>query len=903
MNDLCRIFGLMCVLYVAFSIRTWSWADTTFYVAPDGNDLWTGLIDAPTPEGNDGPLATLEGARNAIRRVKTAGLMDGPVRVLIRGGVYRRTTPFVLSPEDSGTWKNVITYAAYPGEYPVISGGKIIDGWKQEAGLWTAELPEVRAGTWRFNALWVNHEHLRPARWPNSGFYYTAGKAPAAQDPATGEALDRSKTAFVYRPGDIEPWTNIEDALVVVYHSWDVSYGRIAEIDEANRLVTFRQPTSWAFEHWGPRQRYFIENVFEALDAPGEWYLNRKTGVLYYRPRAGETPEATRVVAPVVQHLVRFEGDLEQGEFVEHIRLEGLSFQHTDFPISPEGMPDRQAAFDVDAAIQAEGARYCVVEDCEISRISNYAVWLREGCRDNRIVRNHIHDLGAGGVRIGHGRDAPNEHAVTMRNVIDNNWIHDGGQIFPAAVGVWIGRSSYNTVSHNDISDFYYTGVSVGWSWGYQASSAHHNIIEYNHIHHLGKWVLSDMGGIYTLGIAPGTVLRNNLIHDVYSYSYGGWGIYPDEGSTDLLIENNIVYNTKTGGFHQHYGRENRVQNNIFAFALEGQIQRSREEEHISFFFERNIVYFDRGSLLSSNWNNGNFLMDRNCYWEVGNPDIDFAGRTFDEWRDEGYDLRSVIADPLFRDPRRRDFRLNPQSPALALGFRPIDVSQIGLYGLEEWTSRPSQVRRDSGDSFPALEPHGIQDGFENTEVGQPARNADTLGETDTARIRVTDEVAATGTRSLKFTDAAGLDRAYNPHLVYSPNLSRGTARARFALRLEPGAVMFHEWRTGGHPYHAGPSVFVDEEGLLKASGKEVAKLDHGTWYRIEIECGLGARRPDTYSVAVKDLESRKVADAIVPLGDARFRRLNWFGFVANADADAVFYMDDLELLLVEEES
>jgi hypothetical protein len=322
-------------------------------------------------------------------------------------------------------------------------------------------------------------------------------------------------------------------------------------------------------------------------------------------------------------------------------------------------------------------------------------VWLDFGCQHNRVAHNHLHHLGAGGVRLGDGADPATPSQASAWNEVDNNWIHHGGLLYQAAVGVWIGRSSYNTVSHNDISDLYYTGVSLGWSWGYAESSANHNIIEFNHLHHLGKRLLSDMGGIYALGIAPGTILRNNLIHDVYSFNYGGWGIYPDEGSTDLLIENNVVYNTKTGGFHQHYGRENRVINNIFAFAEEDQIMRTKEEEHISFFFEHNIVYYNNGRLLGSNWKNGHFRMDQNCYWDASKSPVMFKENDFDAWRKLGQDVRSIVADPLFENPEAFDFRLKPESPVFALGFRPIDTSLAGLQGSSEWRNGPASLPRE----------------------------------------------------------------------------------------------------------------------------------------------------------------------------------------------------------------
>jgi parallel beta-helix repeat protein len=164
----------------------------------------------------------------------------------------------------------------------------------------------------------------------------------------------------------------------------------------------------------------------------------------------------------------------------------------------------------------------------------------------------------------------------------------------------------------------------------------------------------------------------------VESYGYGGWGIYTDEGSTAILIENNIIYRTKTGGFHQHYGKENVLRNNIFAFSRTDQIQRTRAEPHLSFTFERNIVYWTEGPLLGKNWKDDQFRMDLNCYWNASGQPVTFAGSSLGEWRKRGHDVHSIVADPLFVDAERGDFRLKPQSPAFKLGFQPIDTSGVG---------------------------------------------------------------------------------------------------------------------------------------------------------------------------------------------------------------------------------
>ena len=225
------------------------------------------------------------------------------------------------------------------------------------------------------------------------------------------------------------------------------------------------------------------------------------------------------------------------------------------------------------------------------------------------------------------------------------------------------------------------------------------NVIEFNHIHHIGQGLLSDMGAIYTLGVSPGTVLRNNLIHDVEANHYGGWGIYNDEGSSHLLIEDNVVYNTKFAGYNIHFCKEVTVRNNIFACGRLQQLSRSRVEPHQSVFFENNIVYWKEGKLLDNKWKDkpytfyfhpksssgtreatSTFDMDWNLYY---NPtltldEVTFNGMNWEQWRETGKDRHSIYADPLFLDADNYDFRLRPDSPALALGFEPIDITAVG---------------------------------------------------------------------------------------------------------------------------------------------------------------------------------------------------------------------------------
>lgn len=887
------VMVLACGTVVAQSID--------FYVAPGGNDAWSGSLSEPNAANSDGPKATLQGARDAVRALKGEGTLTGPVRVIVRGGTYYLTEPIVFTPEDSGSFAASITYEAYPGEQPVFSGGRPITGWKQEEKWWTADVPDVRDGKWDFSALWVNGKRRQIARTPNPA--HDNGDEPAKTDYlyAAGPVVEngnKSATRFQYRPGDLQPWASLQDSWFVVFHSWETSLLRPKVLDEANSTIEFTGPAVWPFGYWRPDQWYYVENLFEGLDQPGEWYLDRKKGTLYYIPVPGEDMPTVEVVAPVAPKLVALVGKPAEGGFVEYLTFRGLRFCFTEYTIEPQGHSDGQAAASVGAAFEATGARDCLVENCEIGHVGTYGIWFREGSKDNRLVGSELFDLGAGAVRIGEAGNPSSENEAVLRNMVDNCFLHDGGRIFRGAVGVWIGRSSYNTISHNEICDFRYTGVSVGWSWGYEASSANHNIIEYNHIHHMSHGQLSDMGAIYTLGVSPGTILRYNLIHDIMSNPGVslGLGIYFDEGSTDILAENNVVYNTLSGTFHQHYGRENRVQNNIFAFSHGGQLIRSREEDHISFFFERNIVLFNNGLLLGSTWQNGNYAMDLNCYWDLSGDPVEFSGRSWDEWRGQGKDVRSLVADPMFVSPETADFRLKPDSPALGLGFKPFDISTSGLYGAPEWVNKPKQIPRESFSPPVPPSPTTVMDDFEGTPPDANASSATTLGEEGEARIRVSEETAATGKRSLKFVDAAGLKFRFNPHLVYSPHLRKGIATGSFALRIEPGVEFYHEWRDGKNPYTIGPSIHVTPDGELIASGQPLLVIPAGEWARIEITCGLGKQANGRYDLSVTFPGKEPQRFEGLSCGNPAFNRLDWWGFVSNADASTTFFIDNIAL-------
>ncbi len=659
------------------------------YVSLDGHDHWSGLLSAPDAGHTDGPFATVHRAQLAVRAALAGSDLTG-ITVHVSGGLHFLGEPLEFTPEDSGRELCSVKWIGQADDSTILSAGYKIDGWEVgEDGRWRVTLPRVRTGAWNFAQLWVNDQRRHRPRLPEQGYYTIA-----EQHPPTEANAKRGHDRMGFHAGDLDPTRHgYDDVEVMAFHIWSASRMRIAAIDEERRVATFTGPTR-TMNRWGAfleGHRYFLDNVREALDDPGEWYLDRRRGELTYIPLPGETPEDTVVIAPRSSVALRLSGSAD-GRSVHDIEFRDLTFAHTNWTLPPQGQSYPQAEVHLGAAIEAVGMRNVDFIGCTVRHTGAYAFALGSGCQANRIMKCGLADLGAGGIKVGRGGGAGSiavggsgfegGQGEVVGTVVSDCRIAHGGRLHPAAVGVWIGHASHTTVTHCTIRDFYYSGVSVGWTWGYaEPSKAHHNEISHNRISMIGQGVLSDMAGVYTLGVSPQTRIHHNVIEDVDAFDYGGWGLYTDEGSTGIEMTHNLVVRTKTGGFHQHYGRENVIANNIFVEARVQQIQRTRTEGHRSFTFERNIVYWTNESpLLGSNWRDDNFVLARNVYWNPLFKDVRFPGDlSLTQWREQRlHDEGSVVADPAFLDPKGDDFRLSEDSPAIPLGFEVWDLSDVG---------------------------------------------------------------------------------------------------------------------------------------------------------------------------------------------------------------------------------
>ncbi|MFC1738773.1 right-handed parallel beta-helix repeat-containing protein [Planctomycetota bacterium] len=674
--------------------------EIALYVSPSGNDSWAGNTI-------DKPFATIQRARDAIRSMKKRSGLTKPVIVYIRGGLYELSETIVFTLEDSGTRACPITYTAYKDEKPIISGGRSITGpWKNYKGkIKICDIPEVKEGKWNFRQLFLKGTRRLRARIPNEGYYKIA---------TTDEDLGRD--SIKYREADIKKWHNINDVQIIFFHSWNESILFISEVNEKDRMVTFsgpigRRPRSFFLSGEIGVNRYYIVNVLEGLGRPGEWYLDRHAGKLYYWPV--DDGRLSELRAPVINQLVRLQGSFKEKKYVQHINIIGMTFSDAAYKLPTEGIPTLPDVGDIypPSAITFEATRFCTFKDNCLRNVGTYA--LEVNGDGNKIIGNEIYDTGSGGIIT---RSFGKE-----RNEICYNHIHDCGKIFHSGVGINIDDGG-GLISHNLIHDISHSGIYArhfGTDYMQDVFTQERErrnqqqglIIEFNEIYDVVK-VMNDGAGIFVRD--SDIIIRNNLIHDVYSHIYSaalgrynsggvpGWGIYLGCETRNTKVENNVVYKVVEGMHIWQGNKNNTIVNNIFVDSKVRQIryENPSDHKHENIRFLRNIVSFSDidAELFNINGEAGQSIganlkrtapteSNYNVFFHSAGGELFVKGieglDSYENWKKKGYEEHSIMSDPLFVDPDNDDYSLKSDSPALKMGFKPIDLSRVGLRGTK----------------------------------------------------------------------------------------------------------------------------------------------------------------------------------------------------------------------------
>lgn len=670
---------------VYFSEGEFVMGEYDLIVSPFGDDSNSGTEEAP--------LKTLEGAKE---KLKSSDIPENTsVTVWFKGGTYTVTSAISFNDTDfSG-----VTYRNVPGEDVVFSGSYDITEWENGTvnGI-SCLTARVDTENGYFRSLFKGEKRLQNSIWPKEGVF-TVKEALLSDAIAPDSDYFKLHTAFYANENEIIDFTNVQDVNVRIMHKWCDDILPLYSADVSTGEVVLRKAAAMTIENG---DNYIYENVKEALSLPGEWYLDRTEGTLYYIPEAGETADNLVLSAPVTDSFLDING-------VSDISFQGIKFINTDwdfvsgqwhqtadadnFPFLTYKATHPQAAYEIPAAITVENADNINFTDCVFRSISNTAVMFKGNVTNSNVEACYFDEIGGNAIFINAPYSIP---AVTKGISITNCEINEYGRIYNHSIGVLLCHASDCVIANNEIHDGWYTAVSVGWIWGYTENPTNNIKVQDNLIYNIGNGWLSDMGGIYTLGIQPDTVLSGNVIYNVGCYEgstgYGGWGIYLDEGSSEILVENNLVYDCNSQCFHQHYGKDNMIRNNIFAFGGDGAMRITRHEEHNSLFWENNILVTDNAVMYKDSTDEDWFIDNNNLYYDYSRRLV-FSGSstTFgDSGRvgipcmvARGYYNNAVFADPLFKDAENRDFTLAENSPALTTGFTPFSYNAGTNYDLK----------------------------------------------------------------------------------------------------------------------------------------------------------------------------------------------------------------------------
>lgn len=689
-----------------------------YYVATDGNDNWSGTLATPNSGATDGPFATLERARDVIR-AETANGMTSDIKVFVRGGTYTLSSTLTFTPADSGKDGHMITYAAYPGEFPKFVGGSAVTGWVPYSGnIYRAQ---VGVGV-TLRSLFENDQRSVPARTPNSGYSFVDAANPTSPN-----------TSFYFKSGDIPDGTSTQALQMVIWPgsaSGLTQYGsnllNVTAVDYTDHKVTVGAGALYAI---GQDSHYYVQGPLSLLDAPGEFSMDSSTGYLYYWPRSLPI-SSQQIVRPALTRLFDIAGtctgtSCDASNLVENLSFNGLTFAYSDVPAT---VPFSGA---YEQAVRLTAVQNVTISDTLIEHVGAQGIDAGGWVQNVTISGNALSDIGGACINM-HGPapviggSAPNY--VNKNNDITNTLFSGCGTVVGAGNGIHLSQSGANTITHNQFSNIARTGVAFFgpvWPTTYigklvnginvtagnwqQISYARDTTIEANRFDQV-MTESHDGGVLHTAATGPNNSIKGNVIgHTDRKQDWSGGlvlaGIYLDAWSDDVKVDHNLIADFPTSGgaagnWHPIFqnGVNVEIVNNIVADNPEAS---AAFVSYASGFGQTTTAKLTHNVFANSGaapvqWSvytpwaanqigvADNNVVSTGTTATVAGPGLSWLGWSgdFAEWqqmRHATYDRRSVTVDPQFVDPAAGDYRLQPSSPARELGVTDIDVAHAGL--------------------------------------------------------------------------------------------------------------------------------------------------------------------------------------------------------------------------------
>jgi hypothetical protein len=653
-----------------------------------GADLYVAVSGSDTNQGTkDSPLATLKGARETIRFRKLAG--NEPVIVIVTDGVYYLEDSLSFDAKDSGSKDNPIIYKAEKEGRVVLSGGSELNlSWEPyKDGIFKAKTGQNQT----IDQLFINGQNQRMARYPN---FESSKKA----EPYQGYAADAFSNERAAK------WMNPSGGYIHAMHrgSWGGYHYRITG---KNNLGEVEYEGGWQNNRQsGMHAKYrMVENIFEELDAPGEWYHDQKNSVLYYKPEPSFDLENAKIEIVRLRHLIELEGTEE--EPVRHIKFQGFKVQHA----ARTFMDCKEPLLRSDWAIYRGGAFFLTgtedvsIKDCEFDQVGGNAIFVSNYNRRVLVSGCHIHDTGASGIcfvgdpnavrnplfEYGQRNDlskidrtpGSKSNNYPKESIVENCLIHGIGRVERQPAGVQISMSENITIRDTSIYDTARAGINIGdGTWGghlIDRCDVFDTVLETHDHGSFNSWgrdrywradhktasqqAVDKDPSLPFLDAMNTTIIRNSRWRCEH-----GWDIDLDDGSSNYDIYNNLLL---CGGLKLREGFRRHAWNNIIINnGLSSHVWFGNSKDQVT----KNIMARANGPYLRIQVP-VNGLVDQNFYYDENEKKIADNVKKF------GWDKSSATGDPMFVDPTKGDFRVKDVSPAIRIGFENFPMDQFGV--------------------------------------------------------------------------------------------------------------------------------------------------------------------------------------------------------------------------------
>jgi hypothetical protein len=520
----------------------------------------TGLTLTVTPDGQgkdctENDPCSLKNARAKARTL--ASLMTEDITIILEGGVYQLSQPFTLTGDDSGQNNHSIIYQAKTGQEVVLSAGIPITGWEyaQQSGVVMASVPNQQI----FRRLYVNGKPAIRARQVNDGSFFRL------------LSWDETNKTIDINLNDVSDNNDFTGWEVVVHRHWSSNHMRVKDItvtSDNTASIELQDPEveyafSLLFPPREPNQSYYFDNAKIFLDAPGEFYLDSNAGIVYYVLQTGEDLATLSAIAPNLEKILIIQGTADNP--VHHVKFSGLTFAHADW-LEPgsSGFLDIQAGIGGDkyipAGVEVSYAHDISFEQDTFSQMTASGLNFYNNVTSTTIKNCVFQDLGGQGLALDAQAQKIGDTATVSDISIVGNTLTRIGQMYPGSVGLFAGYVAEVTIEGNELSVMPYTGISVGWGWSADETVIHDNIIRNNNIHQVMQ-SLDDGAGIYTLSNQPGTLIEGNYIYDLvrspFAESNAIAGIYLDEGTDHVTVQNNVIQNVPLSYYFHSNGDSN----------------------------------------------------------------------------------------------------------------------------------------------------------------------------------------------------------------------------------------------------------------------------------------------------------------------------------------------------------